>query len=194
MTPRAEDAPIIERSVSNAAVGYEIRLPEGWSDLNPMLVGMYNSQAGSFTTGDSLPTTLSAGFCKTSPAPIPPVLLLLFARVPEGITPGEIPTYNHTYLKEAQDTATKSQMARQTGLASDVTFLGTENLRPNTPIFINGVTTTMDFKGKLMSIPLYTREGVLTLFFFAKDDEFDALAPQVREIARNLNIFEDKRP
>ena len=193
-TARAENAPIIERSVTNPQIGYEIRLPEGWTELNPMLVGMYNSQAGAFTTGDSLPTTLSAGFCRASAAPIPPVLLLLFARVPEGITSGEIPAYNHVYLNEAQDTATKSQMARQTGLATDVTFLGAETLRHNTPIFINGVTTTMDFKGKLMSIPLYTKEGVLTLFFFAKDDEFDALAPQVREIARNLNIFEEKRP
>jgi hypothetical protein len=44
-----------------------------------------------------------------------------------------------------------------------VTFLGADELRPNTPLFINGVSTTLDFNGKLMSIPFYTKEGVLTL-------------------------------
>ena len=190
----ADSAPIIERSEVNAQIGYEIRLPQDWTDLNPMLVNLYNTQAAFFASEDTLPTVLSAGFSKASTAPIPPVLLLLFSRVAEGIHPGEVAGYNQLFLSEAKDTASKSQMAKQTGLATDVTFLGADELRPNTPVFINGVTTTLDFKGKLMSIPLYTKEGVLTLFFFAKDDEFDALSPEVREIARNLIIFSDKRP
>ena len=161
--------------------------------MNPMLVGLYNTQASLFASKDTLPTVLSAGFSRASTAPIPPVLLLLFSHVAEGIRPGEIAGYNQLFLAEAKDTASKSQMAKQTGLATDVTFLGADELRPNTPLFINGVTTTLDFNGKLMSIPFYTKEGVLTLFFFARDDEFDALALEVREIARNLIIFSDKR-
>ncbi len=191
---RADSDPIIERSEVNAQIGYEIRLPQDWADLNPMLVSMYNTQAEFFASEDTLPTVLSAGFSKASAAPIPPVLLLLFSRVAEGIRPGEIAGYNQLFLSEAKDTASKSQMARQTGLATDVTFLGSDELRPNTPVFINGVTTTLDFNGKLLSIPFYTKEGVLTLFFFARDDEFNALAAEVREIARNLIIFSDKRP
>lgn len=194
LTALADNNPIIERSVTNAQIGYEVRVPPDWSDLNPMLVGMYNAQAGAFAIKDTLPTSLSSGFCKASASPIPPVLLLLFSSVPEGIKANEISGYNQLYFNEAKDTATKSQMAQQTGLASKVTFLGAEELRHNTPAFINGVTTTMGFTGKLLSVPFYTKEGVLTLFFFAKDDEFDALAPQVREIARNMIIFEDKRP
>lgn len=190
---RAENGPIIERSEVNSEIGYEIRVPQGWSDLNPMLVGLYNAQAEIFASEDTLPTVLSMGFSKTSAAPIPPILVLLFSRVAEGIKAGEIAGYNKLFLSEAKDTAAKSQLARQTGLASDVTFLGTDELRPNTPLFINGVSTTLDFNGKLMSIPFYTKNGVLTLLFFAKDDEFDALAPEVREIARNLIIFADKR-
>lgn len=190
----ADNGPIIERSEVNSNIGYEIRLPQEWTDLNPMLVGLYNTQAEMLASKDSLPTVLSAGFSKTSTAPIPPVLLLLFSRVAEGIRPGEIAGYNKLYLDEAKDTASKSQMAKQTGLATDVTFLGSDELRHNTPLFINGVTTTLDFNGKLMSIPFYTKEGVLTLFFFARDDEFDALSSEVREIARNLIIFSDKRP
>ena len=193
LAARAEDGPIIERSQTNAQIGYEIRLPQEWTDLNPLLVGLYNTQAELFNSEDTLPTVLSAGFSKASAAPIPPVLLLLFAKVPEGIRPGEVPGYNQMFLNEAKDTAGKSQMARKTGLATAVTFLGSDELRHNTPLFINGVTTTLDFNGKLMSIPFYTKEGVLTLFFFARDDEFDALAPEVRDIARNLIIFSDKR-
>ncbi len=193
MNAQAEDGPIIERSTVNSQVGYEIRLPQDWSDLNPMLVGLYNTQAQLFASAENLPTVLSAGFSKTSAAPIPPVLLLLFSRVAEGIRPGEVAGYNQLFLSEAKDTTSKSNMAKQTGLATEVTFLGTDELRHNTPLFINGVTTTLDFNGKLMSIPFYTKEGVLTLFFFAKDDEFDALAPEVREIARNLIIFADKQ-
>ncbi len=191
---QAEDAPIIERSEVNSQIGYELRLPQDWTDLNPMLVGLYNTQAELFAAKDTLPTVLSAGFSKASTAPIPPVLLLLFSRVAEGIRPGEIAGYNQLYLDEAKDTVSKSQMAKQTGLATDVTFLGADELRHNTPLFINGVTTTLDFNGKLLSIPFYTKEGVLTLFFFARDDEFDALSSEVREIARNLIIFSDKRP
>ena len=190
---RADNSPIIERSAVNAQIGYEIRVPQGWTDLNPMLVGLYNTQSGLFASEDTLPTVLSMGFSKASAAPIPPVLVLLFSRVVEGIKPGEVPGYNKLFLSEAKDTAAKSQMARQTGLATEVTFLGTDELRHNTPLFINGVSTTLDFNGKLMSIPFYTKEGVLTLLFFAKDDEFDALAPEVREIARNLIIFADKQ-
>lgn len=189
----ADNGPIIERSEVNAEIGYEIRVPQGWSDLNPMLVGLYNAQAEIFASEDTLPTVLSMGFSKTSAAPIPPVLVLLFSRVAEGIKPGEIAGYNKLFLSEAKDTEAKSKLAQQTGLATDVTFLGTDELRPNTPLFINGVSTTLEFNGKLMSIPFYTKEGVLTLLFFAKDDEFDALAPEVREIARNLIIFADKR-
>ena len=191
---RADNGPIIERSEVNSEIGYEIRVPQGWSDLNPMLVGLYNTQAEIFASEDTLPTVLSMGFSKTSAAPIPPVLVLLFSRVAEGIRPGEIAGYNQLFLSEAKDTAGKSQMARRTGLATDVTCLGSDELRPNTPVFINGVTTTLDFNGKLLSIPFYTKEGVLTLFFFARDDEFNALAAEVREIARNLIIFSDKRP
>lgn len=189
----ADNGPIIERSEVNAEIGYEIRVPQGWSDLNPMLVGLYNAQAEIFASEDTLPTVLSMGFSKTSAAPIPPVLVLLFSRVAEGIKPGEIAGYNKLFLSEAKDTEAKSKLAQQTGLATDVTFLGADELRPNTPLFINGVSTTLEFNGKLMSIPFYTKEGVLTLLFFAKDDEFDALAPEVREIARNLIIFADKR-
>jgi hypothetical protein len=191
---RAETDPIIERSEVNSQIGYEIRLPQGWTDLSPLLIGLYNTQAAIFATEDTMPTLLSAGFSKPSSAPIPPALLLLFSRAPEGIHPGEIAGYNQLFLDEAKDTAGKSQMARQTGLATDVTFLGSDELRHNTPIFINGVSTTLGFQGKLMSIPFYTKEGVLTLLFFAKDDEFDALASEVREIARNLIIFSDKLP
>ena len=190
---KADNGPIIERSEVNSEIGYEIRVPQGWADLNPMLVGLYNAQAEIFASKDTLPTVLSMGFSKTSAAPIPPVLVLLFSRVAEGIEPGEVPGYNQLFLSESKDTAAKSQLARQTGLATEVTFLGADELRPNTPLFINGVSTTLDFDGKLMSIPFYTKEGVLTLLFFAKDDEFDALAPEVREIARNLIIFADKR-
>lgn len=193
MEARADNGPIIERSEVNSEIGYEIRVPQGWSDLNPMLVGLYNAQSEIFSSEDTLPTVLSMGFSKTSAAPIPPVLILLFSRVAEGIKSGEVAGYNKLFLSEAKDTASKSQLARQTGLATDVSFLGADELRPNTPLFINGVITTLDFNGKLMSIPFYTRDGVLTLLFFAKDDEFDALAPEVREIARNLIIFADKR-
>lgn len=190
----ADNDPIIERSEVNAQIGYELRLSPDWADLNPMLVSLYNTQAEFFASEDTLPTVLSAGFSKASTAPIPPVLLLLFSRVTEGIRPGEIAGYNQLFLSEAKDTTSKSQMARQTGLATDVTFLGSDELRPNTPVFINGVTTTLDFNGKLLSIPFYTKEGVLTLFFFARDDEFNTLSAEVREIARNLIIFPDKRP
>ena len=191
---QAQTAPIIERSVVNADIGYELRLPEDWQDLNPLLVGLYNLQADVFSSGDTLPTAMTAGFNKTGNAPLPPILVFLFARAPEGITRQDIAAYNQTFLNEARDIQSKAALARQTGLVTDVGFDGYDELRPNTPIFINTVTTTMDFSGKLMSIPFYTKDGILTLFFFAENSEFAALSPEVLSIARELIIFADKRP
>lgn len=190
----AQTAPIVERSIVNEAIGYELRLPPDWQDLNPLLIGLYNLQAEVFSTEDTLATTLTAGFNKSGQAPLPPILVLLFARVPEGISRAEIPAYNQTFLREARDTAAKTAQAKQTGLVNTVKFDGYAELRPNTPIFINSIDTTMDFSGKLMSIPFYTKEGILTLFFFAEDAEFAELSAEVRNIAAELIIFKDKRP
>jgi hypothetical protein len=66
---KADSGPIIERSEVNSEIGYEIRVPQGWSDLNPMLVGLYNAQAEIFASEDTLPTVLSMGFSKNQRRP-----------------------------------------------------------------------------------------------------------------------------
>lgn len=182
--------------ITNAGIGYSFRLPAGWDELNPILMQLYNSYAGSVAGSNGEAVLMLAAYSKSAPGSsgysLPSILFMHYVNQP--ITAEMVEPYNRAFIDEAKDDEGKTRVAKKLGLASSVTYLGSSQLKPGTPLVSIKANTSFGFTGKVISAPFYSSEGVLTMTFFAPEQDFATLEKEVLSIFKSLNIFEENVP
>lgn len=181
-----------EREISNAEAGYNLHLQPGWDNLNPLLMQLYNLYAGNATKEGQEPIYLLGAYSKPGKQNLPPMLFVHFATQP--ITAELVDDYNRTFLAEAMDDEGKTKLANKLGLASSVAFENVQYLPSGAPVATILADTSFGFKAKAMSAPFYTKQGILSITFFAPQDEFALLEDEVLNIMRSVVINSDKIP
>ena len=182
--------------ITNAGIGYTFRLPAGWEELNPILMQLYNSYASSVAGSNGESVLMLAAYSKSAPGSsgysLPPILFMHYVNHP--MTAEMVEPYNRMFIDEAKDDEGKTRVAKKLGLASSVTYVGSKELKPGTPLVTIKADTSFGFTAKVISAPFYSSEGILTVTFFAPEKDFSALEQEVLSIFKSLNILEENIP
>ena len=196
---QAQTATPTGAEITNAGIGFVFKLPAGWDELNPILMQLYNSYAGSIESvagNNGEPVLMVAAYTKAAPGSsgysLPPILFMHYVNQP--FTAAMVEPYNQMFIEEAKDDAGKTRQAKKLGLASSVNYVGSKQLHPNTPLVTIKANTSFGFPAKIISAPFYSSEGILTVSFFAPESEFSSLEAEVMTLFRSLKILDANIP
>ena len=182
--------------ITNVGIGYSFNLPAGWNELNPILMQLYNSYAGSVAGRNGEQVLMVAAYSKLAPGSsgysLPPILFMHYINQP--FTAEMVEPYNRMFIEEAKDDEGKTRAAKKLGLANSVTYLGSKELKPGTPLVTVKADTSFGFTGKVISAPFYSSEGILTVTFFAPEKDFSALENEALSVFKSLTILEENTP
>lgn len=179
------------RQIENAGIGFSYQLPAGWNEVSPMLMELYNTAGQTLGEGQGTPYLIAA-YSAAGSRFIPPVVLLLFLEQP--ITAGMVDPLNNLFIEEAKDQVGKTALARKLNLASEVRFIETRELRPQTPLVIAEADTSFGFTIRIMASPFYTDNGLIVAAYFAPLDDYEQYEAEMLGFFRSISINQDKIP
>ena len=179
------------QKIDNSGLGFSYYLPEGWTELDPMLLAIYNTTVNTLSKSAE-PPYLVAAYANRGSQFIPPIVMMHYIEQP--MSSAQVGAYNNMFLEEARDTEGKSKVAQKLGLASEVRFIKEASLRPGTPLVVAEADSNFGFTVKVMASPFYFRHGMLIVSYFAPKDDFTRFENDMLVFFRGITINQDQLP
>lgn len=177
--------------INNSGLGFSYYLPDGWGELSPILMEIYNVATKTLSQGAE-PPYLVATYSNTGSKFIPPILMLHYIEQP--ITASMIQSHNDLFMDEAKDMVGKTKLAQELGLATELRFIEAKYLRTGAPLATAEADSSFGFTIKIMTTPYYFNHGILILTYFAPKDDFPLFENEILELFHSLSIDPNHLP